>query len=249
MRTLHLTSPYMHGNDVQTLQVELIKDGYLKDKPDAVFGPLTAQGVYRAKYWLGYAQANLDQSAGDLLMSFLTGKKQQTSEMKARAAARKKQVLEVPLREKAYRWLAGHIGDKEHPPNSNRVSWASEWYGLIGPWCAMAVTRAYVEAGSKAFVRGQRYAYVPYIVNDAHAGRNNLALTKTPQQGDLVCFDWNSDRVADHIGLFNRWTDGAKTQFESVEGNTAPANDSNGGQVMLRNRARNLVQAFVHVGQ
>jgi hypothetical protein len=111
----------------------------------------------------------------------------------------------------------------------------------------MAVTRAYVEAGSKSFKKGRRYAYVPYIVNDAHHGINNLAVTKTPQPGDLVCFDWEGNGVADHVGLFARWVDG--NNFESVEGNTSTSNNSNGGEVMRRNRSRSMVRAFVHVGK
>ena len=60
----------------------------------------------------------------------------------------------------------------------------------------MAVTRAYVEAGSKGFVRGVRWAYVPYIVADAAAGVNGLARTFSPRPGDLVCFDWNGGSLA-----------------------------------------------------
>lgn len=250
MRTLRLTSPYLRGADVTRLQKALIKHGYLKDKADGVYGPLTAQAVYRAKYWLGYAKP--DQAAAAQLLAFLEGKKATTAAMKKVAAARKKQAAQVPMRVKALKWLEQRIGNKESPPNSNRVVWASEWYGLIGPWCAMACTRAYVESGSKAFARGRTYAYVPYIVSDAGAGRNNLALTKDPQSGDLVCFDWNGDGVSDHVGLFVKWTNTKRTSFESVEGNTssdAHGSQSNGGEVCRKTRQRSLVQAFVHCGK
>jgi hypothetical protein len=111
----------------------------------------------------------------------------------------------------------------------------------------MAVTRAYVDAGSKAFARGQRYAYVPYIVHDARAGANGLAITHDPKPGDVVCYDWDGDGVADHTGLFDHWNGG--NDFVAVEGNTALGNDSNGGQVMERTRHRSNVQAFVHVAR
>jgi hypothetical protein len=246
-RTLHITSPYMRGADVKRLQQALVRQKYLTDAPDGVYGPLTAQAVYRAKYWLGYFKP--DQAAAALLLSYLEQRRAPTAEMRTRSAQRARAKAATPIRAKALSWLSQHIGDKERPANSNRVSWASEWYGIIGPWCAMAVTRAYVEAGSKAFQKGRRYAYVPYIVNDAHHGANGLALTKNPQPGDLVCFDWEHNSVADHVGLFTRWVDSGRTQFESVEGNTAVGNDSNGGEVMRRNRSRSLVQAFVHVGR
>lgn len=247
MKTLKLTSPYMHGPDVERVQQAMRRKGWFTSAVDGVYGPLSAQAAYRSKYWLGYMK--LDQVAGDVLLAYLEDRRPPTPAMEKRVEERKKDQAAVPLRQRALNWLLPHVGDKEHPPDSNRVSWASEWYGLIGPWCAMAVTRAYVEAGSQAFKRTQRYAYVPYIVNDAHAGANNLANTTSPNPGDLCCFDWDGDGISDHVGLFIRWIDAAHQQFESLEGNTSTGNDSNGGEVMRRNRTRNLVQAFVHVGK
>ena len=114
----------------------------------------------------------------------------------------------VTLGSKALEWLRAHVGETENPPGSNRVSWASEWYPAIGPWCAMAVTRAYVEAGSTAFARGQRWAYVPYIVASARAGKDGLTRTFEPQPGDLLCVDWQAQNTSvysfDHVGLVDR---------------------------------------------
>lgn len=111
------------------------------------------------------------------------------------------------------------------------------WYGMnYQPWCAMFVTYAFlVEAGgSPSFVRGSRYAYVPYIVNDARANRYGLSVTTKPQPGDVVCFDWQRDGTPDHVGIFE---DGTPSWFKCIEGNTSPADNSNGGQVMRRERA------------
>jgi len=234
----------MHGKDVLALQWLLKQRGYLHDAGDGVYGPLTAQAVYRAKYWLGYRKP--DQEAGELLTRLLKGEQKPSPAMRARAAVRQKRKKAVPLRVKALKNLTAHLGEKEFPPGSNRVPWASIWYGVIGPWCAMSVTRAYVDAGSKTFKRGQRYAYVPYIVGDARAGRNGLTLTTNPQPGDLVCYDWERNGIADHVGLFEKWT--GQSTFEAIEGNTAVGNDSNGGEVMRLSRQRSQVQAFVHVG-
>jgi peptidoglycan hydrolase-like protein with peptidoglycan-binding domain len=247
MRTLHLTSPHTSGRDVRELQSLLVLRGHLSGRIDGEYGPVTAQAVYRAKYWLGYASRNVDHSAGALLVSFLNRTRQPTLAMKARQALRLRRRAERPLRVKALENLSAHLGAKEFPPNSNRVSWASEWYGVIGPWCAMAVTRAYVDAGSKAFERAKRYAYCPFIVADARAGRNNLTLASDPKPGDLVLYDWDRDGVADHVGLFERWR--SFSEFDAIEGNTAVGNDSNGGEVMRRTRTRSLVIAFVHVGK
>jgi len=238
----------MHGKDVLALQWLLLQRGYFHETRDGEYGPATAQAVYRAKYWLGYRKP--DHIAAELLVSYLKHERRLSPLMKTRAAARRKRSAETPLRVKALVNLTKHLGDKEHPAGSNRISWASFWYGVIGPWCAMAVTRAYVDAGSKAFAKGSRYAYVPFIVNDARAGRNNLTITTHPQPGDLVCYDWQKDGVADHVGLFENWISGGEgTEFHAIEGNTSVGNDSNGGEVMRRVRKRGLVQVFVHVGR
>jgi hypothetical protein len=101
--------------------------------------------------------------------------------------------------------------------------------------------------GSKAFTRMKRYAYVPYIVADGRRGINWLSVTHDPHPGDLVCFDWEGNGVADHVGLYEK--DLAGSNFQTVEGNTALGNDSNGGEVMRRTRDTSQVQAFVHVGR
>lgn len=243
LRNLHLTTPLLHGPDVEQLQELLTKAGYLHAQADGQFGPLTAQAVYRAKYWFGYLKP--DQVAGPVLYDLLLGKSKPTLAMRLLAEKRKTQKPQVPLRVKALELFSQKLGTKESPPESNRC-WATVWYGQVGPWCAMSVSWAYVNAGSKAFSRGRYYAYVPYIVGDARAGRNGLTVIRNPQPGDLVCYDWNRDGVADHVGLFEREVPGG---FTAVEGNTSVGNDSNGGEVMRRNRQYNLVQVFVHVSK
>jgi peptidoglycan hydrolase-like protein with peptidoglycan-binding domain len=245
VRTLKVSSPYLRGDDVKRLQRNLVKHGYMRGQVDGEYGPLTAQGVYRAKYWLGYRVP--DQSASSLLLNYLEGVKKPTPEMRKRTAQRKKAKPKLPLREKALREALKHIGVKESPSGSNKCRF-SAWYQLTGPWCAMFISYCYVAAGSTAFKKSQRYAYVPFIVNDAHRGTNNLVLTRDPQPGDIVCFDWemSSRSVADHVGLFVRWTNRGKGKFEAIEGNTSVGNDSNGGQVMRRDRETSQVEAFVH---
>jgi len=59
----------------------------------------------------------------------------------------------------------------------------------------------------------------------------------------LFFFDWNADGRYDHTGLFVRWIN--EKEFETIEGNTAVGNDSNGGNVMKRVR-KNINVIFVH---
>lgn len=245
---LQLTTPLMTGPNVKALQKALKEHGYLRGNVDGVFGEETATAVYRAKYWLGYRKPDqVAETSGGLLLDLLEGKEKPSPLMKARIANRKRALKKTPVRLRMWNEALKWIHTKESPSGSNRVKF-SLWYGIVGPWCAMFVSWCGVEAKSKAFKKGVRYAYVPYVVADARAGRNNLAVTHFPQKGDLVCFDWNSDGVADHIELFGEWTK-IPGIFTTIGGNTGRTNASNGGEVLRMERNKRDVQAFVHVGR
>src|SRR5687768_2345547 len=89
-RTLFLTTPLMKGDDVRKLQKALQNPGRpdLKDDDflqseagaDGEFGEDTHRAVYRAKYWLGYA--NPDHRAAEKLINFLNGVTPPTPRMK-----------------------------------------------------------------------------------------------------------------------------------------------------------------------
>jgi hypothetical protein len=258
LKTLALTSPLTSGAHVRAVQRTLQTGGilhtdFLRSAVDGAFGPATGRACVRAKYRLGYPEKDLQPTYGDKLNSLLTGAKPLPQTYKLRAAARAKQAAtKPPMRLQALAYLSAHIGETEKPAGSNRIPWASDWYGIAGPWCAMAVTRAYFEAGSKVFVRGSRYAYCPFIYEDAKYGRNGLALTTDPQPGDVVLYDWDGAGVSDHVGLFAEWVDKSDGIFRAIEGNTSAddkGSQSNGGMVARRARSSRLVQAFVRVGR
>jgi CHAP domain len=156
----------------------------------------------------------------------------------------------VTIRKKALAGAIRHLGYAESPFGSNHTKFGM-WYGVDWqPWCAIFCTYCYeVEAGgSSSFIKGRKYAYVPYIVADARNKRNGLSVPNSAMPGDLVCFDWRRDGTYDHVGLFERWTGPAPTQFSSIEGNTSTSSDSNGGQVMRRYRdTRSQGTVFVRV--
>ena len=129
------------------------------------------------------------------------------------------------------------LGITESPAGSNNNKYG-QWYGMnYQPWCAMFVTWCYETTGdSPSFVKGSRYSYCPYIVNDARTNMHGLTTTDDPIPGDLVLYDWSNDTIYDHIGLFEEWTDG-RSQFNAIEGNTSYNSNSNGGEVMRRSRS------------
>ena len=248
--TLGVTSPLMSGPRVLAAQRVLNGNNvfgtdYLYGPVDGQFGELTGRACIRAKYWLGYPTAELTATYGVHLDAFLHGLQRPDAAMLRRTKIREEREQKIPVRVKALNEARSHLGYRENPAGSNRTRFG-KWYGLDGnPWCAMFVTWCYVQAGSTAFVRGSRYAYGPYVVQDARAGRYGLSVTQSPRQGDMVCYDWDGG-VADHIGLF---LTGTAMSFDAIEGNTAVGNDSNGGQVMRRERHGRQVECFVRVGR
>lgn len=257
MKTLSLTSPLTKNADVKALQAALAKNAYkafYKDKVDGVYGTYTANAVKSAKFWLGYPASQIKGFAADPLYDYLTGKRQLPVTYKVRRNLRlkeaEKQAAEKTLGEKAFENAVKYLGVKESPANSNIVMF-SKWYGLIGAWCAMFVTYNYqVGAGSKAFSKNaSRWAYCPFMVSSARAGRDGLKEVSAAnvRKGDVVLYDWDKDGVADHVGLFEGWTDKKKTKFRAIEGNTSPTDNSNGGEVMRRDRAKKDVIAYVRV--
>jgi hypothetical protein len=160
-----------------------------------------------------------------------------------------KPIAKTTTRERALDGATGWLGYTENPAGSNHTTYG-EWYGMdLQPWCAMFVTYCYeVEAGgSPSFVRGTRYAYVPYIVADAAKATNGLTITQAPIPGDLVAYDWERDGTFDHVGLFES---GTPSSFTAVEGNTSTSSDSNGGEVMRRQRSSSQASVvFVRVAE
>ena len=243
MRTLTLTTPQTRGPAVDRAQRILTNRGYFVGKIDGVFGEITGRACMDAKYALGYAAKNIKPSYGNDLEAFLTGKKKPTLAMRVRANQRKKK---TSLGEAALKVGREYVGVKENPPGSNKVMF-SEWYGIVGPWCAMFVTYCMVRAGSKTFSKGARYAYCPYILSDAKQGKGmTVVQPDDAKSGDVVLYSWNHDGVANHVGIVATPPNGG-ISFISLEGNTAVGADSDGGEVMVRQRHVKDVIAFVRV--
>lgn len=143
-----------------------------------------------------------------------------------------------------------YLGYKESPAGSNHTLFGS-WYGVdYQPWCAIFCTYVDQNGGkpTQSFLRGSRWAYVPYVVSDARNKRNGLSVPSSPEPGDLVCYDWARDGTFDHIGIFEGWAGSSPSQFIAIEGNTSTSNNSNGGEVMRRTRdTREQATVFVTV--
>jgi peptidoglycan hydrolase-like protein with peptidoglycan-binding domain len=256
---LMLSSPPMKGELVKEAQRALANSrfgDFYDGKIDGEYGELTAQACYRAKYWCGYTDENLNQAYGADLHKLLTGDAKLSPAQQQRRRKRQKESRSRPLAERALARAITQLGVKENPPGSNLVKYI-EWWGKLEwgtvvrfPWCFAFVTWCYNLEGSTALdPRQSRHRYVPYGVADARAGRNGLVLASTAgvRPGNLVMYDWDGG-VADHVGLFERWKVPGQT-FYAIEGNTAVGNDSDGGQVMRRERSVRQVEVFARVTQ
>lgn len=244
MKTLFLTSPNVKGKEVIEVQKILKNLTYYNGKLDGIYGEQTAAATKAAKWDIGYAKKNVTNAFGSLLLAFITGVRKPTILMRRRASIRRnKKTLGVAALEVGL----AYIGTSEKPSGSNKVMF-SEWYGMVGPWCAMFVTYCFVRVNSKTFVKGSKYAYCPYMLADARAQRNGLRVVSKQDaaSGDLVLFDFKHNGVPGHIGIVNT-PPGNKKFFTSVEGNTSGTNPSDGGMVALMERAVSDVIAFVRV--
>ena len=56
---------------------------------------------------------------------------------------------------------------------------------------------------------------------------------------------WAQLYASDHVGLFDHWVNKSAGTFATIEGNTAVGNDSNGGEVMRRERSMSQVSCFM----
>jgi hypothetical protein len=246
---------HQHGggeHQVTDAQHLLTKNPYRDYEPGAIdgdFGMISAQATERAKFDLGYLRPN--QQYGARLAGLLSGSQQLTPAMKARRAMRlaarrlqRKQLAQVMVQAQDY--MKSQLGYRESPPKSNLNKFGA-WYGANGvPWCAISVTYSVVAIAGytqgRSFVRGSRWASVPYIVADARSRRNGLEVVSAVnvKQGDLCCYDFEPDGTADHVEFFDGWVVQGST-FNAVGGNTGPA----GGEVARSIRSVSEVQNFV----
>ena len=132
-----------------------------------------------------------------------------------------------------------HVGVRESPPGSNMTPFG-RWFGVDGvPWCAIFASYCFDVGAHVVLCRGWRgagvgprgVAYVPTL--EAWLRAEGRFMEDDAEPGDLVIFDWDGG-VADHVGIVIRKLGGDR--FATVEGNTGVSSDSDGGEVMRRER-------------
>lgn len=128
---------------------------------------------------------------------------------------------------------SAELGTKESPPNSNRVKYNTWYYGreVSGkayPWCMVFVQWVLDQAGVKPPIVT---ASCGAFLNAARAAGE--AVYTGFQPGDIVIYDFERDGTTDHCGIVESVSGATLTV---IEGNTSVGNNSDGGEVMRRNR-------------
>lgn len=129
------------------------------------------------------------------------------------------------------RW---QLGVMENPAGSNRVKYA-EAYGLNGyAWCVMFVWWVFREAGFNL----RKTASCTDLSNAYKAA--GQWVTSGYKPGDIAMFDFdgNMNGETEHCGIV---VDVGPGYIVTIEGNTGPSNQSNGGMVMERKRSLSVV--------
>ena len=129
---------------------------------------------------------------------------------------------------------------KENPPNSNRVKFNTAYYGqeVSGsayPWCCAFVWWVFREAGASGlFYGGKKTASCSTLLgfHKAQAVRENYL------PGDIIFFNFDGKKNTQHVGICEGW-DGR--YITTIDGNTAPTNEANGGAVMRRRRPKKYI--------
>lgn len=141
-----------------------------------------------------------------------------------------------------------HLGTKESPSDSN-LNPFGKWIGVNGvPWCNIFASYCFALGANVALCKGFKGAgvvakgctYVPTTEAWLKASGHWIGRV-APQPGDIAIYNWDGG-VPDHIGIVEEYLGGGK--FNAIEGNTAVGNDSNGGEVMRRERDITQVDGF-----
>lgn len=125
----------------------------------------------------------------------------------------------------------------------------TKWFygnNTVAPWCAIFVYYCLAHTGGKELMAGcQNKAYCPTIWNFGKAKGYALSSGSKAKQGDLVLFDWNKDKVCDHIGFIIK--DNGNGTVTTVEGNTSNTSNGNGGCVQIRTRSKGIIRGYVRL--
>lgn len=114
------------------------------------------------------------------------------------------------------------LGVEESPRGSNNVVFNKDYYGYMPNnaayhWCVTFVWDIFRMCGaSRLFYRGKKTANCEEVDKWGREDGQTVSV-KDAQEGDLVLFDWNANKRADHIGIC---VSNASTKITTIDGNS-----------------------------
>lgn len=250
-RRLTLTSPPMRGGQVRELQLMLRHNPFGTFEPgrdDGVYDEQTAAATRRAWYWIGCPEQKIGEHADGRLFDLLAGRQELQAAWKATRSRRLRRAEETMLWDAALSIAREQLGRREDGFDSKRTPYTL-WYGVLCPFSVVFAAFCYAQAGSSAFQPGSRYAYAPYLFDDARRGLNFLSLASEPLRGDLALLDADGDGVPDRVAFFDGFErEHGQDVFDAIEGDVGIEGEPSGAGAVARTK-RELAQviAFVHV--
>lgn len=244
-RDLHLTSPFLSGDDVLACQQRLLALGFKPGACDGVFGPATAGAVAAFQKAAGL---KADGSVGQVTRGALQSEAAHAERRIVHKLQADGTVTEEPsVGERTLAEALKHLGAAASPVGSNHQQFG-EWFGVNDvPWNAIFVSYCFSVGanvtlgkgykGAGAYLRGM--TYVPGIEAWLHSTGCWLGRSE-PQPGDIVVLAL--DGSADHIGIVE--TVAADGSFTAIEGDTAADGSANGGEVHRVTRTLAQVVGF-----
>jgi hypothetical protein len=122
-----------------------------------------------------------------------------------------------------------------------------KWYGLNNqPWCAMAASKIFFDAGAIASVANTKKgfascdAWLKYLIKN-----NQLVPVGQAKRGDLVFFQFDQDAEPDHVGIV-KYHNTRLRYLQVYEGNTSSGkagSQSNGDGFYLKKRNYQTIMA------
>jgi hypothetical protein len=248
-RTFNLTSPAMHGTDVERFQRDLnaeLKRWHVPHQldEDGVYGTVTRDTARSVCYGLGLKSPVMENGATPAIRLKVRHRKLTAAELvryRERDDWRRRYVRRFggpdPAITAALAFARSMVGITESPPNSNRGPKIDGWERACGvfaaPWCGCFANAVLVAGG---FPDQEWLRFCPWIEGRAKSGESGWLWTQAPKAGDLVLYGAS---IAQHVGVVAAVDGTPQRDTLTYEGNTSSGpggSQSNGGIVAARRR-------------